>query len=152
MSFSVLTVKGDALSLIMVTWFFSIFMGLELEVMTQRGFSLNKYSTGYCRLESLLHQGRRIFVVGDLNIAPSAIDRCDAGPDFDNNEFRRWFRSMLIKNGGHFSDVFRAKYPDKSDAFTCWSQSTGAEVFNYGSRIDHILCAGSCLHKLDDLQ
>ncbi|CAL5197486.1 unnamed protein product [Lathyrus oleraceus] len=104
------------------------------------------------RLESLLHQGRRIFVVGDLNIAPFAIDRCDAGPDFDNNEFRRWFRSMLIENGGHFSDVFRAKYPDKSDAFTCWSQSTGAEVFNYGSRIDHILCAGSCLHKLDDLQ
>lgn len=38
------------------------------------------------------------------------------------------------------------------DAYTCWSQSSGAEVFNYGSRIDHILCAGSCLHKSDDLQ
>ncbi|KAK2408891.1 endonuclease/exonuclease/phosphatase family protein [Trifolium repens] len=104
------------------------------------------------RLESLLHQGRRIFVVGDLNIAPFAIDRCDAGPDFDKNEFRRWFKSMLIENGGHFSDVFRAKHPDKRDEYTCWSQSSGAEVFNYGSRIDHILCAGSCLHKSDDLQ
>ncbi|XP_012573730.1 DNA-(apurinic or apyrimidinic site) endonuclease 2 isoform X2 [Cicer arietinum] len=104
------------------------------------------------RLESLLHQGRRIFVVGDLNIAPFAIDRCDAGPDFDNNEFRRWFKSMLIENGGHFSDVFRAKHPDKRDAYTCWSQSSGAEVFNFGSRIDHILCAGSCLHISGDLQ
>ncbi|RYR20844.1 hypothetical protein Ahy_B03g066092 isoform D [Arachis hypogaea] len=47
--------------------------------------------------ESLLHMGRRIIVVGDLNIAPSAIDRCDAGPEFDNNEFRRWFRSILTQ-------------------------------------------------------
>lgn len=30
-------------------------------------------------------KGRRIIVVGDLNIAPSIIDRCDAGPDFENN-------------------------------------------------------------------
>ncbi|XP_072062356.1 DNA-(apurinic or apyrimidinic site) endonuclease 2 isoform X2 [Arachis hypogaea] len=49
------------------------------------------------RWESLLHMGRRIIVVGDLNIAPSAIDRCDAGPEFDNNEFRRWFRSILTQ-------------------------------------------------------
>jgi AP endonuclease-2 len=37
-------------------------------------------------LEFLLYHGRRIFVVGDLNIAPFAIDRCDAGPEFENNE------------------------------------------------------------------
>ncbi|MED6119115.1 hypothetical protein PIB30_008924 [Stylosanthes scabra] len=104
------------------------------------------------RWESLLHLGRRIVVVGDLNIAPSAIDQCDAGPEFDNNEFRRWFRSILLENGGQFSDVFRTKHPDKREAYTCWSQSTGAEVFNFGSRIDHILCAGSCLHESDDMQ
>ncbi|KAK7360190.1 hypothetical protein VNO77_02172 [Canavalia gladiata] len=104
------------------------------------------------RWESLLHQGRRIFVVGDLNIAPFAIDRCDAGPDFDNNEFRRWFKEMLIENGGQFSDVFRAKHPDRREAYTCWPQNTGAEVFNFGSRIDHIMCAGSCLHESDDRQ
>lgn len=37
-------------------------------------------------------------------------------------------------------------------AYTCWPQSTGAEEFNYGSRIDHILCAGSCLHQEHDQQ
>lgn len=104
------------------------------------------------RWESFLHHGRRIFVVGDLNIAPFAIDRCDAGPDFENNEFRIWFKSMLIENGGQFSDVFRAKHPDRREAYTCWSQNTGAEVFNFGSRIDHILFAGSCLHESDDLE
>ncbi|XP_075085893.1 DNA-(apurinic or apyrimidinic site) endonuclease 2 [Nicotiana tabacum] len=98
------------------------------------------------RWECLLHQGRRIIIVGDLNIAPAAIDRCDAEPDFEKNEFRKWFRSLLLQNGGRLLDVFRAKHPDRKGAYTCWSQSTGAEEFNFGSRIDHILSAGSCLH------
>ncbi|XP_023634203.1 DNA-(apurinic or apyrimidinic site) lyase 2 isoform X1 [Capsella rubella] len=102
------------------------------------------------RWECLLHQGRRVFVVGDLNIAPSAMDRCEAGPDFEKNEFRKWFRSLLVERGGSFSDVFRSKHPERKDAFTCWSSSTGAEQFNYGSRIDHILVAGSCLHQDKD--
>lgn len=98
------------------------------------------------RWECLLHQGRRVIIVGDLNIAPAAIDRCDAEPDFEKNEFRRWFRSLLAQNGGRLFDIFRAKHPDRKGAYTCWAQSTGAEEFNYGSRIDHILSAGSCLH------
>ncbi|EPS60044.1 hypothetical protein M569_14760, partial [Genlisea aurea] len=99
------------------------------------------------RWESLLDQGRRVIVVGDLNIAPSAIDRCDAAPDFEKNEFRVWFRSLLMKNGGSFFDAFREKHPDRREAYTCWPTNSGAEEFNFGSRIDHILCAGSCLHK-----
>ncbi|KDO71209.1 hypothetical protein CISIN_1g0067572mg, partial [Citrus sinensis] len=97
-------------------------------------------------------QGRRIFVVGDLNIAPAAIDRCDAGPDFAKNEFRIWFRSMLVESGGSFFDVFRSKHPERREAYTCWPSNTGAEQFNYGTRIDHILCAGPCLHQKHDLQ
>ncbi|XP_009147422.1 DNA-(apurinic or apyrimidinic site) lyase 2 isoform X1 [Brassica rapa] len=101
------------------------------------------------RWECLLRQGRRVFVVGDLNIAPFAMDRCEAGPDFEKNEFRKWFRSLLVERGGLFSDVFRSKHPGRKDAFTCWSSSSGAEQFNYGSRIDHILVAGPCLHEGD---
>ncbi|GMI76970.1 APURINIC/APYRIMIDINIC ENDONUCLEASE2 [Hibiscus trionum] len=104
------------------------------------------------RWESLLRQGRMILVVGDLNIAPCAIDRCDAGPDFEKNEFRKWFRSMLVESGGRFFDVFRAKNPNRRDAFTCWPSNTGAEQFNYGTRIDHILCAGPCLHGEHDVE
>ncbi|XVF59775.1 hypothetical protein PTKIN_Ptkin07bG0303100 [Pterospermum kingtungense] len=115
-------------------------------------FKLNFYKMLEKRWESLLRRGRRIFVVGDLNIAPCAIDRCDAGPDFEKNEFRTWFRSMLVESGGHFFDVFRAKNPNRREAFTCWPSNTGAEQFNYGTRIDHILCAGSCLHEEHDVE
>ncbi|KAF6156630.1 hypothetical protein GIB67_010685 [Kingdonia uniflora] len=104
------------------------------------------------RWEALLRQGKRIFVVGDLNIAPAAIDHCDAGPDFDNNQFRKWLRSILKEKGGPFVDVFRAKHPDRKEAYTCWSVQNGAEEFNFGSRIDHILVAGSCLHQNHDRQ
>lgn len=41
---------------------------------------------------------------------------------------------------------------NRRDAFTCWSSSSGAEQFNYGSRIDHILVAGPCLHEEGDQQ
>ncbi|KAK6148606.1 hypothetical protein DH2020_019518 [Rehmannia glutinosa] len=99
------------------------------------------------RWESLLGQGRRIIVVGDLHIAPSAIDRCDAGPDFEKNEFRTWFRSLLVRNGGPFSDVFREKHPERREAYTCWPTNSGTEEFNFGTRIDHILSAEPCLHK-----
>ncbi|XP_073122388.1 DNA-(apurinic or apyrimidinic site) endonuclease 2 [Henckelia pumila] len=110
-------------------------------------FKLNFFNILQRRLESLLRQGRRVFVVGDLNIAPAAIDRCDAGPNFEKNEFRTWFRSLLVRNGGQFSDAFREKHPDRREAYTCWSTSSGAEEFNFGSRIDHILIAGPCFHE-----
>ncbi|MBA0686613.1 hypothetical protein Goari_014207 [Gossypium aridum] len=115
-------------------------------------FKLNFFKILEKRWESLLCRGRRIFVVGDLNIAPSAIDCCEAGPDFEKNEFRTWFRSMLVESGGHFFDVFRAKNPNRREAFTCWPSNTGAEQFNYGTRIDHILCAGPCLHEEHDVE
>lgn len=110
-------------------------------------FKLSFFNILQRRLESLLRQGRRVFVVGDLNIAPAAIDRCDAGPNFEKNEFRTWFRSLLVSNGGSFSDAFREKHPNRREAYTCWSTSSGAEEFNFGSRIDHILIAGPCLHE-----
>ncbi|XP_019054691.1 PREDICTED: DNA-(apurinic or apyrimidinic site) lyase 2 isoform X2 [Nelumbo nucifera] len=115
-------------------------------------FKLTFFKILQKRWESLLSQGKRVIIVGDLNIAPSAIDRCEAGPDFEENQFRRWLRSILVGGGGPFYDVFRAKHPDRKEAYTCWPQHTGAEEFNYGSRIDHILIAGSCLHQNHDTE
>ncbi|KAK6158712.1 hypothetical protein DH2020_006026 [Rehmannia glutinosa] len=102
-------------------------------------FKLKFFNILKKRWESLLGQGRRIIVVGDLNIAPSAIDCCDAGPDFEKNEFRTWFKSLLVRNG--------EKHPERREAYTCWPTNSGAEEFNFGTRIDHILSAGPCLHK-----
>ncbi|KAL6959945.1 DNA-(apurinic or apyrimidinic site) lyase [Sarracenia purpurea var. burkii] len=123
----------------------------ESDDMERIQFKLTFFKILQKRWDILLQQGRRIFVVGDLNIAPAAIDSCNPRPDFEKNKFRTWFRSLLVENGGDFFDVFRAKHPGRREAYTHWPQNTGAEEFNYGSRIDHILGAGSCLHE-DDSQ
>ncbi|KAK4793499.1 hypothetical protein SAY86_023934 [Trapa natans] len=152
MSSYILIVKDGASLRTMATLFFLIYMVPELNMMMLKESSSNSSFSKYYRWEHLLHQGRRILVVGDLNIAPAAIDRCDAGPDFEKNEFRTWMRTLTVKCGGPFFDIFRAMHPDRKDAYTCWPSSTGAEQFNFGSRIDHILWAGSCLHENYDSQ
>ncbi|EFJ34478.1 hypothetical protein SELMODRAFT_405855 [Selaginella moellendorffii] len=96
------------------------------------------------RLCRILKRGRRIIIVGHLNISPYPIDSCDPGPKFDTDPSRQWFRSLLVSEGGAFSDSFRVFHPEIAEAYTCWSQASGAEEFNYGSRIDHVLIAGPC--------
>lgn len=113
-------------------------------------FKANFFKIMQKRWELLQQEKRRVIVVGDLNIAPFAIDRCEAGPDFEKNEFRRWFRSLLVRNGGFFYDLFREKHPERIDAYTCWPVHTGAEEFNFGSRIDHVLASGGCLSHMHD--
>ncbi|KAF8701008.1 hypothetical protein HU200_033900 [Digitaria exilis] len=112
-------------------------------------FKLLFYKILQKRWEHLLALGKRVFVVGDLNIAPSSIDRCDAPPGFEKQMFREWLRSMLRENGGPFFDAFRSKHPERTGAYTCFNQTIGAEEYNYGSRIDHILISGACLHHCD---
>nr|CAB3457713.1 unnamed protein product [Digitaria exilis] len=76
-------------------------------------FKLLFYKILQKRWEHLLALGKRVFVVGDLNIAPSSIDRCDAPPGFEKQMFREWLRSMLRENGGPFFDAFRSKHPER---------------------------------------
>ncbi|KAH6556157.1 hypothetical protein KP509_1Z200100 [Ceratopteris richardii] len=48
-------------------------------------FKLKFYQVMQYRWESLLRAGKRLIVVGDLNISPYPIDSCDPGPYFDSN-------------------------------------------------------------------
>ncbi|KAL3685995.1 hypothetical protein R1sor_004017 [Riccia sorocarpa] len=96
------------------------------------------------RWTGLLNKGRRVIVAGDFNCLPYPIDHCNPGPDFHKNVSRKWLRSILHQEGGPFRDVFRFIHPERKEAYTCWSQNTGAEEFNYGTRIDLIIAAGPC--------
>eukprot|EP00890_Picochlorum_soloecismus_P006344 jgi/Picsp_1/6710/NSC_04052-R1_dna-apurinic or apyrimidinic site lyase 2 len=100
----------------------------------------------FCALEMswkeiLEKKGVPVIVVGDFNIAPRPTDY----PDVDFNFFREdrpdrmWMKKLLQ---GGFSDCFRVFHPDRKNAFTVWSQATGARQNNYGSRIDLCLSSG----------
>ena len=91
------------------------------------------------RYQSLLKRGRHVVLCGDWNIAPCARrDRAGvpSGAPLGVNPSREWLREQL---DGHLTDIFRAAHPDVNDAFTCWNVASGAQLNNYGSRIDYFL-------------
>jgi len=56
----------------------------------------------------------------------------------------------VIKSGFILSYYF-IRYC-REGAYTCFNQKIGAEEYNYGSRIDHILISGACLHHCDSAE
>ncbi|KAL4160010.1 hypothetical protein PRNP1_000582 [Phytophthora ramorum] len=118
------------------------------------------------RVKALRDAGKRVIVVGDINIAHREIDHCE--PDayryeevsFADHPCRRWMdafvgepeeteqNSSLKRNRGEAEDMvpatkmvdaFRHFHPKQTKAFTCWNTQTGARKTNYGTRIDYIL-------------
>ena len=93
------------------------------------------------RYKSLRERGRNVILCGDWNIAPSwKLDRADEDPNAvePRNPSRDWLAAQLA--GDAMVDVFREFFPTLGDAFTCWNVASGAQLSNYGSRIDYFLC------------
>ncbi|GJN34479.1 hypothetical protein PR202_gb23142 [Eleusine coracana subsp. coracana] len=63
-------------------------------------FKLLFYKILQRRWEHLLSLGKRVFVVGDLNIAPASIDRCDAPPGFEKQMWNGG-RSIKLEGSDH---------------------------------------------------
>ena len=112
-------------------------------------FKMRFFEALEMRWQSLKDEGKRFIVVGDLNILPSPLDSSDENLDFykENRPDRVWMQRMLQRpiegsDRGLLVDCFREYYPSRRNAFTCWSQLTGARLNNYGSRIDLCLSSG----------
>ncbi|XP_071807640.1 DNA-(apurinic or apyrimidinic site) endonuclease 2-like [Asterias amurensis] len=126
-------------------------------------YKLQFYNLLQLRAEALVHEGRHVVIVGDINASHRRIDNCDPGPEFELHPSRQWLNSFLCdgvpkeepkesetssKNckdteelpasKGKFVDTFRLFHPNREKAFTCWSTMTGARQTNYGTRIDYI--------------
>lgn len=90
-------------------------------------------------MKKQLKSGKEIILVGDYNIARTAIDihapkRLDGTSGFKPEE-REWFQSFLDIG---FTDTFRFKNPEKLDMYSWWSYRAGARERNKGWRIDYI--------------
>lgn len=97
------------------------------------------------RCASLRRRGRAVVLCGDWNIAPSwKRDRAHekgVGVGVEpRNPSREWMARMLDDGGGGFRDAFREAHPKSVDVYTCWNVASGAQLHNYGSRIDYFLC------------
>lgn len=83
-----------------------------------------------------------VITCGDLNVAHQEIDLKNWKGNLKNSGFtpeEREKMSRLLAVG--FIDTFRSLYPDKTDAYSWWSNMPGVRDKNVGWRIDYFLAS-----------
>jgi len=113
-----------------------------------------------CRIRNLVKIGKRVVLVGDLNVSRSEMDTASSVEDMrksgiTHDEYisspnRRVFNHLII--GGEVIgdrdegreeallwDLAREHHPDRQGMFTHWEQKINARPGNFGSRIDFVL-------------
>ncbi|SFV07556.1 exodeoxyribonuclease-3 [Alicyclobacillus macrosporangiidus] len=83
---------------------------------------------------------RPVIICGDLNVAHQEMDIKNAKGNRGNSGFtdeEREKMTLLLNSG--FTDSFRYLYPDRTDAYTWWSNMPRVRERNIGWRIDYFL-------------
>lgn len=117
-----------------------------------------------CRIRNLTKLGKRVVLVGDLNVSRHEIDTASAADDMRKNGItheeyistpnRRVFNQLLVggevfgerdegREEGVLWDTTRGFHPDRLGMYTHWEQKINARPGNFGSRIDFVLVAES---------
>lgn len=117
-----------------------------------------------CRIRNLNKMGKRVVLVGDLNVSRSEIDTASAAEDlkkagmthedYISTPNRRVFNQLIIngevvgeRDEGRekpvLLDIVREFHPQRTGMYTHWEQKINARPGNFGSRIDFVLASGS---------
>ena len=90
-----------------------------------------------------------VILCGDLNVAHKEIDLKNPASNHNSagftDEERGKFEKLLSAG---FTDTFRYFYPDKTDAYTWWSNFQNSRARNIGWRIDYFLVSNRIAEKL----
>jgi AP endonuclease-2 len=117
-----------------------------------------------CRIRNLTRLGKRVVLVGDLNVSRQEIDTASSADDMRKNGIthedyistpnRRIFNQLLVggevvgerdegREEGVLWDTTRGFHPNRAGMYTHWEQKINARPGNFGSRIDFVLVAAS---------
>ncbi len=98
-----------------------------------------------------LSSQKPVIMCGDLNVAHDEIDLKNPKSNIGNAGFtyeERDKMTELLASG--FTDSFRYKYPDKTDAYSWWSYMGKAREKNVGWRLDYFIVSDSISDKIND--
>ncbi len=93
-----------------------------------------------------------VLYCGDLNVAHQPIDLKNAKSNEGNAGYtpeERGKMTELLAAG--FTDAFRYKYPDRTDAYTWWSYMGRAREKNVGWRIDYWIVSNRIAERVQDV-
>jgi exodeoxyribonuclease III len=104
------------------------------------------------RFRSYLQQldvHKPVIVCGDLNVAHHEIDIKNWKSNIGSSGFTPEEREKMTRllDAG-FIDSFRHLYPEKTDAYTWWSNMPGVRERNVGWRIDYFLASSKLSHLI----
>ena len=96
-----------------------------------------------------LEKTKPVLLCGDFNVAHSDIDVANPKTKKGKHGFTDEEKSGFdaFESAG-FVDTFRAKYPNRADAYTWWAQWGGARKRNVGWRIDYVLASKHIASKI----
>lgn len=94
-----------------------------------------------------------VIVCGDLNVAHQEIDLKNAKSNHGNSGFTPEERDKMTRllDAG-FTDTFRHRYPDRTDAYTWWSFMPKVRERNIGWRIDYFLVSARLKDYIKDAE
>ncbi|MFD3270920.1 exodeoxyribonuclease III [Paenibacillus dendritiformis] len=94
-----------------------------------------------------------VIVCGDLNVAHQEIDLKNAKSNHGNSGFTPEERDKMTRllDAG-FTDTFRHRYPDRTDAYTWWSFMPKVRERNIGWRIDYFLVSARLKECIKDAE
>nr|QBQ58043.2 APN2 [Aureobasidium zeae] len=117
-----------------------------------------------CRIRNLVKMGKRVILVGDLNVSRGLIDTASATEDIKKSGLaaeeyvstpnRRIFNQLIV-NGEVYGerdegreepimlDLAREFHPDRTGMYTHWEVKINARPGNFGSRIDFVLASSA---------
>ena len=117
-----------------------------------------------CRIRNLIRNGKRVVLVGDLNVSRDESDTAKAFEDCRKNGIthedyistpnRRIFNQLLVggevagerdegRENGVLWDTTRGFHPTRKGMYTHWETKINARPGNFGSRIDFVLVTES---------
>ena len=93
-----------------------------------------------------------VIYCGDLNVAHQPIDLKNAKSNEGNAGYTTEERGKMTELlAAGFTDAFRFKYPERTDAYTWWSYMGRAREKNVGWRIDYWLTSERLNDRIEDV-
>ena len=99
-----------------------------------------------------LDEKKPVLYCGDLNVAHQPIDLKNAKSNEGNAGYTAEERGKMTELlAAGFTDAFRYKYPDRTDAYTWWSYMGRAREKNVGWRIDYWIVSTRIAERVQDV-
>ena len=123
------------------------------------------------RIRNLDKLGKRVILMGDLNVSSSPLDSASAEEDMKKSSMayeeyvstpNRWIFNQLLEGADVVGerdlgrekpllwDTCRGFHNGRKRMYTHWEQKINARPANYGSRIDYVLCSISMKSWVSD--